>query len=271
MCGYKGKLVTPAPGNGTQVAEENAPILRWDDPRMAKRQKRKKLFAVLAKMLPQSFENPGKAAPHKNGTYKPMACWYKGAKGTSCTAFNPVVMGICCGGQGKDKYWNKWGFDAENHPGWVPYEPGKLPSIGDTYVLYDELGGQTRHVGIICQIDLAQYGRWVTGDGGQNDPYTRGQAAELVPRPWKCSGADAAAYPNTPYLGGGAESPGGMTNPGRLMGWVNLDHESVVFVKEAFDTSTGLFSYTEADSRSRSRTHLRSPTGERSAGQKRRA
>lgn len=246
MCGYKAKPLALTPGGSTQIVDQGAPILKWDDPRMT--QKRKKLFAVLAKMLPQAFEAVGKDAPHKQGTYKRMTCWYEGAKGTSCTAFNPIVMAACCGGQGKDKYWNKWAFEAEAHPGWVPYEPGKLPSIGDTYLLYDEKTKRTRHVGIICQIDLAESGRWVTGDGGQTDPHAKGQAAELVPRPWRCSEL-TADHPDTPYLGGGAESPGGLKNPGRLMGWVNLDHESVVFLKEAFDApaASSPFAYTEAD------------------------
>jgi hypothetical protein len=245
MCGYKSKI-SATPGGVTRIADANAPILKWDDPRMS--QKRKKLFAVLAKMLPQAFDNPGRAAPHKQGTYKPMSCWYKGAIGTSCTAFNPVVMSACCGGKGKDKYWKNWAFEAPSHPAWVDYVPGKMPSIGDTYLLYNEQARGIRHVGIVCQIDLAIGGRWVTGDGGQNDPYTRGQCAELVPRPWKCSEL-TADHPDTPYLGGGAESAGEMMNPSRLMGWVNLDHESVVFINEEFDepAESSLFVYTEAD------------------------
>ena len=136
MCGYKAD-VTPTPGGSSQVADPNAPILKGDDPRMT--QKRKKLFAILAKMLPQAFDVAGTPARHKQGNYKPMTCGYKGATGTSCTAFNPAVMGIACAGaRARIRTGAEWGFDAQQHPGWVDYAPGKSPSVGDTYLLYDE-------------------------------------------------------------------------------------------------------------------------------------
>jgi hypothetical protein len=108
-----------------------------------------------------------------------------------------------------------------------------------------------RHCGFIVRVPEKPGDDWITADGGQ-----KASAAYLNRRPWELRAPgqtdpakkrtwDKAMVAHTfarpiqdiqyPYLGGGAESYGDLSDANRLIGWLDMDHPSIVFKKEAFE------------------------------------
>ena len=171
-----------------------------------------------------------------------------------------MVEGILTRGGGV-----KWAFAAFHlEEAWVPWgaNPAKtMPNVGDVYILYRDIVKDNpmkatdtpheRHCGFIVHVPEKPGEDWITADGGQI-----ASAAYLNRRPWELRAPsqpdatkkktwDQAMRAHTfarpiqdtqyPYLGGGAESQGDLTDANRLLGWLDMDHPSIVFKEEAFD------------------------------------
>jgi hypothetical protein len=272
------------------------PILRVDDPRLDEKpndpimQRRRKVLAVLGRrfaMAQQAGFNEksvGKLAalgvkpPYDQGEYKTM--WpFDGQN--SCAPVNGYIMGA----QGADAS-GVWGFGVEYpqrdpktgqlpagakpQTGWVKYEPGRLPSVGDVFILNDHdpktkaAGTAAHHCGVICQVSLDPNEFWITADGGQpdrigplhqdrrgqwvrrynakrdpenenekEDPPDAFEAAYLVPRQLDCANPLVPMIANF-YTGGGGSV---------LHGWRDVTHPEIKFRNDGAWDEQG----TEAD------------------------
>jgi hypothetical protein len=224
--------------------------------------KRKKMFAVLATLLPQSVDAAGSPPYGQGGKFINSNDWWTRTNTTtSCTSFNPKAMKAYFA-PGKCPFENQWAFTTGGNAAWVQEtkkdgktvytnnsahspQPGwklfkanssSLPKPGDTYNLWADfpsvgasgkpLPAGMRHVGIVCYVPDPSDPNdcWVTADGGQGKGTA--QECELVHRSsvprTPKNPADGPA--NTPHFGGGAE---GMKEPlPRLVGWVDLEDAS---------------------------------------------
>lgn len=272
MCGYQGTTIAATP-NGTTTINPPRPVFTWDDPRMqdpAKvcapgRQpdpsdpgfaeytvlmKRRAVLAAIVRQYPVAFKAVGEASPFGGGPYGLMIGWTDPPGTTSCTHTNPKVVQDASGNPSLPGAYNiapasAWRGDdgvlhpgTKGHPAWVPYAPGKLPSVGDSYILtgakeVDGEGGKKSfgrflHVGTIVHVDVsADDAYWITADGGQKDPAKKGEAAHLVRRQFKCT-TSMKSKPNAPHLSGGAE--GGHR---RVLGWLDIGDPRVTFETQA--------------------------------------
>jgi len=136
--------------------------------------RRKRLFALLAELLPQSVDGAGTPPYDQGGAMIDSNSWWdKNNTMTSCTSFNPKVM-TAFFGERPVAFKNQWGFNAGGatpwvqtigdrkiHHGAVDPQPGwklfkdhsdELPRPGDTYLLWSDAAPGLRHVGIICYV-----------------------------------------------------------------------------------------------------------------------
>lgn len=101
--------------------------------------------------------------------------------GTSCTTVNPGVMRNDQNGKDKTAFASndasRWAFGAgpqqtrgKKNPAWVDAKNGDLPSVGDTYIVFNNYNGSYGHVGIVLHVPPGGNGLWVTADGGQGGP-----------------------------------------------------------------------------------------------------
>jgi|GEM_PF-2231251 len=103
--------------------------------------------------------------------------------GTSCTTVNPRMMG---GLAANDS--TKWSFNAGPHheegknPAWVGASATKMPSVGDTYIVFNLYTYGYGHVGIILHRPPDGNGLWITADGGQGSKKDGQQLGLFVPR-----------------------------------------------------------------------------------------
>ena len=210
--------------------------------------RRRAVLATIYRLYPQAAHAVGSASPFGGGPYKEMTGWADG-KGTSCTHTNPKVVRNATGNQllagaydiapapgwqDKDKNWHP---ATTGHPAWVLHAKGKLPSVGDSYILTgskaqdgEKSYGRFLHVGTVVHVDVSADGVfWITADGGQNEIYTKGQAAHLVRREFKCM-TNMPSMPNAPHFSGGAEG-----DIKRLYGWLDISDPRVTFDQAALD------------------------------------
>jgi hypothetical protein len=208
------------------------------------------MLAKIRQVYPQAAKDGaiGQPSPFDGGPYKTMDGWSDGS-GTSCTFTCPKVMFAASGGASipaaydiapappyTDPKGKKHPANA-GHPAWIPYDEGRMPSIGDIYILTgpsrDKQYGAFLHVGIICHIDVSgDDAIWVTADGGQMEVYKNGQAAHLVQRKFRCM-TQMPDKPKAPHFSGGAEG-----KFRRIHGWLDIGDPRVVFNKGALDDAT---------------------------------
>jgi hypothetical protein len=250
-------------GEAYDGAVEDEPLPDWAANLSATR---KKMFAVLAKLLPQAVDGAGPPPYNQGGTViNSNSWWNKTNTMTSCTSFNPKVMKAFFGTK-PCPFAYQWGFTPGGAAAWdqtiggqtihnakVAPQPGwklfkdhasELPKPGDTYNLWNDVASVgasghpipagMRHVGIVVYVPDASDpgGCWVTADGGQG--LGQAQRCELVPRGVVLRAAvnpsDSPA--NTPHFGGGAE---GLKEPlPRLYGWVDLEDPSLAGFDPAY-------------------------------------
>ncbi len=214
--------------------------------------------AILAQVFftyPMAAKAVGQPAPFGGGPYLPMTGWSDG-RGTSCTFTNPKVVAGATGDSSIGGAYDiapasAW-TDSDGvfhpatpgHPAWVPYAKGKLPSVGDSYILTGSKAndglksyGRFLHVGTVVHVDVSADGVfWITADGGQNDEYQGGQAAHLVRRKFTCM-TNMDKLPKAPHFSGGAEG-----DLKRLHGWLDMGDPRV-----NFDLSTDTWDYKNLD------------------------
>lgn len=271
-----------APLGDTTTVKPDSPILSVTDSRMddPKNQRRRKVLAIYGKYFPMSAGAAdamakGAMPPYNQGDSRDRAGNYKpmvgGADGQdSCAPINAYLMNLL-GARGRGEFGGIWGFGIEwgafdevnfkpkrskRQDGFVPYAPGLLPSVGDTFILYR--GTMAHHCGVVCQASADSTVFWITADGGQpdratpllqradgtwgraydssdRDPYTppgfsSHQGAYLVPRTIDC------ANPKSPVI---ANFFTGKVKNDVLYGWRNVTDDNVKFDNEAFDDMTG--------------------------------
>jgi hypothetical protein len=230
--------------NPNDAQKENETFQRGE---YAALMKRRAILAQIWRDYPQAHKAIGQADRHKGPNYKKLEGWSDGSIGTSCTLTNPRIVKNALGNldqpagydiayapdyMGPDpddpepdvnKKRKKKFKGSKDHPAFVYADEGKLPSVGDTYLLTNRNAiGAFLHVGTILHVDVSADGAyWITGDGGQRDPYAQGQAAHLVRRQYRCI-SEIAGKPKVPHLSGGAEGDR------RLHGWLDIGHPSVV-------------------------------------------
>lgn len=279
MCLEK-QTISAALGDDTSATlDVDRPILRVDDPRLdaddPMMQRRRKVPAVLGKNFPMTIaladvEAHGLVAPYEQGKYKAM----KGADGSqnSCAPVNAYIMSVVGASEvwGFGIEWGGWGTKAEGfkpkrstpQPGYVSYAPGRLPSVGDIFILYEQIAPGVigaGHCGVVCQASLGPDEFWITGDGGQpdrtgdlhqradgrfmrsyNNPdpdYPPDAVGELVPGTnvtWRIKAHEAAylvprkldcSDPKKPLIANYFTGGGGET----LHGWRNVTHPKINF------------------------------------------
>jgi hypothetical protein len=270
MCLEKQSISAPL-GDGTSATlNQDRPILRVDDPRLMANdpmmQRRRKVLAALGKNFPMAFamadvQTYDLKPPYLQGDYTKMRC----SDGTmnSCSVVNNFIM-QSIGASGGWGYASEGVADASTgwkvknpQDGWVKYAPGRLPSVGDVFLLTTEIAPGvtgTGHCGVVCQASLDPNEFWLTGDGGQPDrtgdlhqtkagywvrsyypahpdndypPNLTGdpkrlqatEAAYLVPRKLDCGDPQNPLISNF-YIGGGGET---------LKGWRNVAHPKIFF------------------------------------------
>jgi hypothetical protein len=219
-------------GSGDKPSDEYVMLMR-----------RRAILAAVYRLYPMAAAAVGQASPFGGGPYKPMTGW-KDGDGTSCTFTNPMVVREAAQNQSLPGSYDiapasAWRDKKDvlhpaisGHPAWVFHAQGKLPSVGDTYILTgskENMGeksyGRFLHVGTILHVDVSKDDVfWVTADGGQNGPNpTGGQAAHLVRRRFSCM-SNIPSKPNAPHLWGGAEGDGR-----RIHGWLDISDSRLAF------------------------------------------
>lgn len=282
MCLEKQSISAPLGDDTSATLDADRPILRVDDPRLDRddpmMQRRRKVLAVLGKNFPMALKYAevtarGLVAPYMQGDYKDAMGWAKAVppkrQQNTCAPVNGRMMTLV-GASGI------WGFGVEGvadastnwkvqrpQDGWVPYAPGRLPSVGDVFILYEEIAKGVvgaGHCGVVCQASLVPDEFWITGDGGQPDrtgelhqrksdgrwvrsystpdpdyppdlssDLNAGEAAYLVPRKLDCTDPKNPRVANF-FVGGGGET---------LHGWRSVTHPKIRFKNDGAYDETG--------------------------------
>jgi len=203
------------PAQAQEQPADNAPILRWDDPRLS--DKRKRLFVEVNKRIPSVEGTPPE--PGKVNLFDGVAHM---THGTSCGLLPGVVMQRL-GIHGPISQYATEGvrIEAQKMGIWVESDGTARPLPGDIYVLrYPERPDEdsVQHVGIFYELDKQdpQLGLiWVTADAGQGSHEV--QEAKLVNRAMeKVDGVH-------PFLSGPKNTPGDSPQLRRIGGWVDVD------------------------------------------------
>ena len=135
---------------------------------------------------------------------------------STCTLVNPDIMTRPEAKNSAPK--DQWGFGAGKNPkigqvgnvGWIDCDKDHLPSVGDTYILYNNMyakfGASYGHVGVVLHVPVSGTGLWITGDGGQG---SRPDQFGMFAARWGLMGKDlpnkdpyAPAANEGPYLAG---------------------------------------------------------------------
>ncbi|MBL9014737.1 MAG: hypothetical protein JNL83_11205 [Myxococcales bacterium] len=131
---------------------------------------------------------------------------------STCTLVNPGIMTLPDAKNNEIK--ENWGFGAGKNPkigqkgniGWIECDKDNLPSVGDTYILYNNMynpfSPSYGHVGLVLHVPVTGNGLWITGDGGQG---SRPDQFGMFAARWGLMGKD---LPNQdPYKPAANEGP----------------------------------------------------------------
>jgi hypothetical protein len=232
-------------------AESKRPILTVFDPLLdldvKPMQRRRKVLATIFRSFPRSANFNAQALGFKpdydQGEFKKMLEKPTDGVSNSCTAVAASTL-FAAAGPGT------YAFDIHTSKAFFPYKSGRVPSVGDNFVLVEfEPKFERHHTGIVVQSNPAMLSLWLTADGGQRDVMTplalnsRGEAQ----REPKTPPSDEAAF-IVPRMFGETSGKGQLGNLHRLPGvdvafghfiegWLDITHPEVKFPKEAFDNS----------------------------------
>lgn len=232
-------------------AQSERPILTVHDPLLdldvRVMQRRRKVLATIFHNFPRSANFQAKALGFKpdynQGEFQRMLERPNDGKSNSCTAVAATMLTTAAGP-------GVYAFDAHKSKAFVPYESGRVPSVGDNFVLFGTVPHFERHhTGLIMQSNPATNSIWLTADGGQRDVMTplavgadgwasrepktppSDEAAFLVPRMFGGSVPGKAMLANL-HRTPGAEVPNGYF----IEGWLDITHPSVSFSKLGYDS-----------------------------------
>jgi len=145
---------------------------------------------------------------------------------STCTLVNPDIMSRPQAKNSESR--TKWEFGAGRYPqirqsgnvGWIDCDKNTLPSVGDTYILFNNMYAQVPrygHVGMVLHVPVGGTGLWITGDGGQG---ARPDQLAMFAARWGLMGKDVPTqnqyHPvenDGPYLSGQTTSDIDSTKP----------------------------------------------------------
>ena len=162
----------------------------------------------------------------------------------SCTAVAATMLTTAAGP-------GLYAYDTHKSKGFVHYKTGRVPSVGDNFVLM-EVGPpfKRHHTGIVVQANPGLNSTWLTADGGQRDVMTPLALDNLgwASREPKTPPSQEAAF-LVPRMFGERRDPGrgelanlhrqpGINLPwGHFIeGWLDITHPAVGFPKHAYDS-----------------------------------
>lgn len=255
MC--KQVIPVSAAGDNAVTLAKTGPILDVRDQRLElntpEMQRRRRVLAIIGAKFPAADGHADAKAPFSQGRMKSMKkTLFCGGPGNTCTDVNSFVMTNKLGGVGAK---GNWGSQISSNPAFVPFQEGRLPSVGDTYNLFGVKDGMFHHCGIICKVGYTPNDFWIVADGGQGfpefgrdgaRPQNQVEAAYLLVRTSYC--VDTPSGHQMRLVHYSSSKPGGGGH--RLAGWVNLGDPSVRFENEgAFDAHGSREDYERAKKR----------------------